>query len=202
MTGIIDYEAGNLASVQNALKRLNAEFFISNNPDELSRAERIIFPGVGEASSAMTRLRKNKLDLLIQDFPRPLLGICLGMQLLCKSSEEGKGSECEGLGIFSEKVLRFQVNDALTEKVPHMGWNSISVSADRSDSLLKGIKSGKDFYFVHSYYVTRGENTTATCSYILDFAAVMQKDNFYATQFHPEKSGMDGSVILENFLSL
>lgn len=168
------------------------ESVITDNPDELRAADKVIFPGVGEANSAMRYLKEKGLDEVIKSLKQPVLGICLGLQLMCIASEEGN-TEC--LGIFPNKVLRFQ-GDAI---IPHMGWNDFTSSIG---PLFDGIKSEDDVYFVHSYYAELGEYTTATCDYIQPFSAAISKENFYATQFHPEKSAGIGTRLLKNFLDL
>ena len=195
---IIKYNAGNIESVNNALNRLNVKAEITADPEKIRNADKVIFPGVGEASTTMKYLRNHKLDELIISLKQPVLGICLGLQLMCSHSEENN-TEC--LGIFNEKVKRFHPkpgNEFIT-KVPHMGWNSITNLKSRIFS--KEIEN-QHVYFVHSFYAGIGEHTTAICNYILPFSAALQKDNFYATQFHPEKSGSVGAKILENFINL
>ena len=192
MIAIIDYVAGNVKSVENAVRKLGYETLITSNPEEILNAEKVIFPGVGEASTAMNYLKSLKLDELIPTLKQPFLGICLGQQLLCDFSEEGN-TKC--LGIFNLKVKQFPATDI----VPHMGWNNLQ---KMSGPLFNGISEDDNFYFVHSYYCEVGENTTSECDYILPFSATLQKDNFYGTQFHPEKSGDVGSKILENFFKL
>lgn len=192
MIGIIDYGAGNVKSVENAVRKLGFETIITSDFEEIRNAEKVIFPGVGEASTAMKYLKERNLDTLIPTLKQPFLGICLGQQLLCDFSEEGN-TQC--LGIFNLKVKVFPATDI----VPHMGWNNLQ---QIKDELLEGISPEDNFYFVHSYYCEVGENTTSECDYILAFSATLQKDNFYGTQFHPEKSGDIGSKILENFLKL
>ncbi len=194
MTGIISYNAGNTRSVSNALARLKEEHFISDSPSELDSADRLIFPGVGEASSAMQHLKRTGLEQYILQVKRPFLGICLGMQLLCQYTEEGDHS-C--LGLIDAQVRRFR----LQMDVPHMGWNNLK-QMSTSNSLLLGIVPTDDFYFVHSYYVEPSIDTIAKCKYGLDFSAAVQKDNFYGVQFHPEKSSKCGEKILENFLQI
>jgi glutamine amidotransferase len=192
MIAILKYNAGNTRSVINAVNRQGYECKITNNKEELMNAGKVIIPGVGEAASAMKWLRENELDKLITSLHQPVLGICLGLQLMCRFSEEGN-SEC--LGIFDSDVRRFSPLD----KVPHMGWNNFqSVSGD----LFEGITADDDVYYVHSYYAELSRFTTAICNYILPFSAAMQKDNFFATQFHPEKSADTGVKILKNFLEL
>ena len=185
-------------SVDFALQRLGIEANVTADPDEIRSADRVIFPGVGEASTTMAYLRLNKLDHLITDLKQPVLGICLGLQLMCAHSEEG---DVECLGIFPESVKKFVpgAGAGYKIKVPHMGWNSIT---DLRSNLFDPSLENQYFYFVHSYYADSGVNTAAFCSYIVPFSAALQKDNFYATQFHPEKSGKAGERILENFLNL
>lgn len=189
---IINYGAGNIKSIQFAFKRLGIDAILSNNPEEILAADKIIFPGVGEASSAMTMLKETGLDELIPTLKQPVLGICLGMQLLCKSTEEGNTT---GLGIFDTKVKRFS-NDV---KVPQMGWNVIK---DLKSDLFSGIKEGEYMYLVHSYYAEHCAQTIAKTDYGINYASALQHDNFYGVQFHPEKSSTAGAKILENFLKL
>jgi glutamine amidotransferase len=191
---ILQYNAGNIRSVFFALKRLGVEPIITNDIEELNKADRIIFPGVGEASSAMENLRENKLDNAIVNFKQPVLGICLGMQLLCKYSEEGN---TDGLAVFNNNVKRFPKEKGY--KIPHIGWNTIS---KLNSELYENLKENDYVYFVHSYYADVNENTNAVCNYILEYSAGLQKNNFYATQFHPEKSGDIGEKILQNFLNI
>ena len=192
MIAIIDYVAGNVKSVANAVRRLGFETIITSDFEEIRNAEKVIFPGVGEASTAMKYLKQTNLEKLIPTLKQPFLGICLGQQLLCDFSEEG-ATKC--LGIFDLKVKEFPSTDI----VPHMGWNNLQ---KLQGPLFEGISEADNFYFVHSYYCEIGEFTTSECDYILPFSATLQKDNFYGTQFHPEKSGDVGSKILENFLKL
>ncbi|WP_185290324.1 imidazole glycerol phosphate synthase subunit HisH [Chryseobacterium lactis] len=192
MIAIIKYNGGNVNSVQNALKRLNTEALITDDPELILKADKVIFPGVGEASSTMKLLKEKELDLLIPTLKQPVLGICLGMQLMCKGNEEG---DTEGMGIFDINVRKFPAEDI----VPHMGWNTVSA---QSSPLFSGIGQDEDVYFVHSYYCELSEFTTSVCDYILPFSASLQKDNFYAVQFHPEKSGSIGNQILNNFINL
>jgi glutamine amidotransferase len=192
MIAIIQYNAGNIRSVQNALTRLGYESMVTDDHDLIRKAAKVILPGVGEAGSAMKHLKEKGLDKLIPSLKQPFLGICLGQQLLCGFSEEGN-TNC--LGIFDANVRRFPDK----EIVPHMGWNNFTRV---SGPLFKNVSAEEDVYFVHSYYCEVGEDTAATCDYILPFSAAMQKDNFYATQFHPEKSARVGQQILINFLSL
>ena len=189
---IIDYGAGNIKSIQFAFKRLGIDAVLSNNIDEIRNADKVIFPGVGEASSAMKMLRESELDTIIPTLRQPVLGICLGMQLMCNSSEEGN---TKGLGIFNVEVKRFS-NEV---KVPQMGWNVIS---DLQSDLFKGIKENEFMYLVHSFYAEQCDEMIAKTDYNIEYASALQKDNFYGVQFHPEKSGLTGSKILENFLKL
>jgi len=195
---IIKYNAGNIRSVDFALQRLGISASVTADQDEIRSADRVIFPGVGEASTTMSYLKLHKLDTLIRDLKQPVLGVCLGLQLMCSYSEEGD-TEC--LGIFPEKVLKFDPKPEETAlfKVPHMGWNSIT---GLRTPLFDRINDEEYFYFVHSFYATTGADTAATCNYLVPFSAALQRDNFYATQFHPEKSGKTGAKILENFINL
>lgn len=186
---IIDYGAGNVFSVKSAFERLGIEVSISSNKEEITTADRVVFPGVGHASAAMEKLRSTGLDKLIPHLTQPVLGVCLGMQLMCDLTEEGNE---KGLGIFDGlKVLRF--NHALN--IPHMGWNNLVDSAGFLENITE------DVYFVHSYYVPICSYTIASCQYGMEFSAALQKDNFYACQFHPEKSGKVGEEILKRFLT-
>ena len=193
MIAILKYNSGNIMSVRVALQRLGHEAVISDDPDVIRRADRVIIPGVGEASSAMSYLRERSLDTLIISLKQPVLGICLGLQLMCSYSEENN-TEC--LGIFDTIVRRFPAG----ARVPHMGWNDFSSLND--DPLLRGLKNEDNVYYVHSYYAAVNDFTTAVCDYGLPFSAAMQRDNFFATQFHPEKSAETGALILKNFLEL
>ena len=192
MIAIIDYDAGNVKSVQNALKKLGFEAVITSDIETIKNADKVIFPGVGEASSAMKKLQERGLDAVIQNLKQPVLGICLGMQLMCNASEEGN---TKALGIFDCEVKLFPNSDI----VPHMGWNNVS---EMKGKLLENISDTDNFYFVHSYYAEIGENTSSVCDYIKNFSATLEKDNFFAAQFHPEKSGDAGFKLLENFLNL
>jgi imidazole glycerol-phosphate synthase subunit HisH len=192
MIAIVKYNAGNIRSVQNALNRLGYDSIITDDERELVHAEKVIFPGVGEASSAMSYLRDRKLDKLLLSLTQPVLGICLGLQLMCQASEEAN-TKC--LGIFDSKVKKFPLSD----KVPHMGWNNFT---HYSGELFNGINEKDDLYYVHSYYAEICQQTIAICNYILPFSAAMNRNNFYATQFHPEKSAGVGNIILKNFLEL
>jgi glutamine amidotransferase len=195
VVAIIKYNAGNIYSVDYALKRLGMSPVVTAEPEVLLKADKVIFPGVGEAGTTMTYLKDTKLDLLIKDLRQPVLGICLGMQLMCRYSEEGDAG-C--LGIFDVDVKRF-IPQRHEDKVPHMGWNTLSIVAE---GLFTKEQDGQFVYFVHSYYVPVNSCTVAATEYILPFSAALQKDNYYATQFHPEKSGTVGEKILENFLRL
>jgi glutamine amidotransferase len=192
MIAILKYNAGNIKSVQNALTRLGYKSNITDDPAELLKADKVIFPGVGEASSAMQYLKERGLDDTITSLRQPVLGICLGLQLMCRHSEE---ADTDCLGIFDSAVKLFPPSD----KIPHMGWNNFfTVSGD----LFKGVSLEDDVYYVHSYYSEISSCTSSTCNYILPFSASMQNGNFYATQFHPEKSAGVGDKILQNFLNL
>lgn len=192
---IIKYNAGNIFSVEHAFKRLGIEAVVTGDKELIRKADKVIFPGVGEASSTMQHLQQTGLDKLIPDLKQPVLGICLGMQLMCSRSEEGN-VDC--LNIFGTEVKRF-VPQKHEDKVPHMGWNTISnVKSDLFDTSLEN----QFVYFVHSYYVAISEHTAAVTDYIHPFSAAMHKNNFYATQFHPEKSGSVGESILKNFLKI
>ena len=192
MIAIIDYDAGNVKSVQNALKKLGFEAVITSDIETIKNADKVIFPGVGEASSAMKKLKERGLDIVIPNLKQPVLGICLGMQLMCNASEEGN---TKALGIFDCEVKLFPNSDI----VPHMGWNNVS---EMKGKLLENISETDNFYFVHSYYAEICENTSSVCDYIKNFSATLEKDNFFAAQFHPEKSGDAGFKLLENFLNV
>lgn len=192
---IIDYNAGNVQSVQFALERLGVDSFLTNQSEEIIAADKVIFPGVGEASTTMQHLRNLGLDKVIPQLKQPVLGVCLGMQLLCEHSEE---NDTACLGIIPQKVIRFQPTDS-NIKVPHMGWNTIS---DLKSEIFSEDIAQKYVYFVHSFYVELGKYTTATTDYVQPFSAALQKDNFFATQFHPERSGSVGARILENFIKI
>ena len=188
---IIDYGAGNIQSIRFALERLGVSATLSSEPETIQSASHVIFPGVGEASSAMAKLKSTQLDKLIPELTQPVLGICLGMQLMCNASEEGNTTALE---IFDTEVVRFST----TRNVPHMGWNKVKGSG----VLFEKIPNDSHFYLVHSYYAKPNENTVGHCLYDINFAAAMAKNNFYGTQFHPEKSGTIGAQLLQNFLSL
>ena len=189
---IVKYNAGNIMSVTYALNRLGIDPLVSDDESVLKTADRVIFPGVGEASTAMKYLRERGLDVVLKNLTQPFLGICLGMQLMGQFSEEGD-TQC--LGIFDTSIKKFRQ----TDKVPHMGWNQISRF---KSSLLKGIPENSYMYFVHSYYAQLSNETSSTCNYIEEFSAGLQKDNYHAFQFHPEKSGEIGSIILKNFIEI
>lgn len=190
-TVIIKYNAGNIRSVTFAMERLGVNALVTDDHEAIRAADKVILPGVGEASSAMQFLREKKMDELIRSLKQPVLGICLGMQLMCTFSEEGNTS-C--LGIFPKTVKRFK-----GEKVPQIGWNNV---IDLKSGLFSGIRENDYMYFVHGYYVELGENTIASTEYGVKYSSSIQKDNFYATQFHPEKSGKAGEHLLRNFLAL
>ena len=190
---VVKYNAGNIQSVMNALRRVGVDPVLTDNPVELRKADRVIFPGQGEASHAMEYLQTHGLDQVIKSLTQPVLGICIGQQLMCEHSEEGN-VDC--LGIFTAQVLRFHPQKH-EQKVPHMGWNQLE---NVQDSLLEGICEGAFVYFVHSFYVPTTDYTIATTNHILSFSSAMRKGNFMATQFHPEKSGSVGERILTNFL--
>jgi len=195
---IIKYNAGNIESVSNALLRLGIQAEITGEQEKIRSADKVIFPGVGEASTTMAYLKREGLGKLIPTLEQPVLGICLGLQLMCSHSEEGD-TAC--LGIFEEKVRRFDPDPGkeYVTKVPHMGWNTITML---KSNLFDPSLENQFVYFVHSFYATVGEHTAAVTDYITPFSAALQKGNFYATQFHPEKSGTAGSRILENFLKI
>lgn len=189
---IVNYGAGNIKSIQFAFKRLGVDAILSNNPEEIKEADKVIFPGVGEASSAMKMLIESGLDKLIPTLKQPVLGICLGMQLMCKHTEEG---DTKGLGIFDVNVKRF-LNSV---KVPQMGWNTIT---NLKSDLFKGIKEQDYMYLVHSYYAENCEEAIATSNYQLEYASALENNNFFGVQFHPEKSSAAGAQLLKNFLEL
>ena len=189
---ILNYGSGNIQSIQFALNRLGFEGVLSNNYEEILSADKVIFPGVGEASSAMKRLKESGLDKLIPKLKQPVLGICLGMQLMCAYSEEGN---TEGLGIFDDNVMKFTPK----VKVPQMGWNTIY---NLKSDLFNGISENEFMYLVHSFYVPNSENSIALTNYEVEYCSALQKNNFYGVQFHPEKSGKFGEQILNNFLKI
>lgn len=191
---IVKYNAGNILSVTYALERLGISPVVTDNIEELQKADRVIFPGVGEASTAMAYLKERSLDTVIKNLEQPVLGICLGMQLLCSYSEENNTS-C--LSVFDERVVSFLPNGA--DKIPQVGWNTIS---DYSSNLFKGLPTNAYCYFVHGYYAALGPDTIATTNYILPYSAALHKNNFYGVQFHPEKSAVVGEKILQNFLDI
>jgi imidazole glycerol-phosphate synthase subunit HisH len=192
MIAIVKYNAGNIRSVKNALDRIGVESVLTDDPDELRNAEKVIFPGVGEASTAMKYLKERGLDEVLKTLTQPFLGICLGMQLMCDHSEE---NDTPCLGIFNEKVKLFPPE----ELVPHMGWNDF---ISHSGPLFEGISTLDNMYFVHSYFAEVGGHSVATTDYVLPFSSALQKDNFYGVQFHPEKSADVGRKLIENFLKL
>ncbi len=191
---IIKYNAGNIRSVLFALERMGFSATVTDDPGDIFQADRVIFPGVGEASSAMAYLRERKLDDLIRNLKQPVLGICLGMQLMCSRSEE---NDTQCLGIFGEEVRLFPPREGF--KVPHMGWDTVG---NLKSGLMEGVEAGSHVYFVHSYYAGPGTDTIAEGSYGLPFSAGLARDNFYGVQFHPEKSAGAGERILHNFLDL
>ena len=192
MIAIIKYNGGNVNSVQNALDRLQTESVITDDFEIVQKADKVIFPGVGEASSTMKNLKEKGLNDLIPTLTQPVLGICLGMQLMCRNNEEGNTT---GMEIFDINIKKFPPENL----VPHMGWNTIS---GFKSSVFSGVEEKSDVYFVHSFYCELSEYTTSVCDYILPFSASLQKDNFFAMQFHPEKSGRIGNELLKNFLKL
>jgi imidazole glycerol-phosphate synthase subunit HisH len=194
---IIKYNAGNILSVQNALKRLDINAIISDNHEEIRSSDKVIFPGVGEAGTTMKYLREHNLDTLIKSLTQPVLGICLGLQLMCSHTEEGD-TDC--LGIFDNEVRKFKSDTLQTPiKVPHIGWNRIKELKGR---LIDNSLENQYVYFVHSYYAEKGQYTTAITDYGIEFSSAIEKNNFYAVQFHPEKSSKNGEKILQNFLKL
>ena len=193
---IIKYNAGNIRSVLFALERIGVEALVTDEADSIISADKIIFPGVGEASSAMDYLRQRKLDLLIQNLRQPVLGVCLGMQLLCTRSEE---NDTRCIGVFKETVKKFSPGEDQHLKVPQVGWNNIY---DLKSELFSGIPENSFTYFVHGYYVGLGETTIAKTDYVQPYSSALQKKNFYGVQFHPEKSAFAGERILKNFIQL
>ena len=195
-TVIIKYNAGNIRSVLFALDRIGVEGVVTDNPEEILAADKVIFPGVGEASTAMNYLKERNLDKLITGLKQPTLGICLGMQLMCKHSEE---NDTPCLGIFDTEVKRFQSPVDNLLKIPQIGWNNIT---GLYSTLFEHVPENSYMYFVHSYYAALSPYTVATTNYVINYSSALQKDNFYAVQFHPEKSADAGQQILENFLKL
>ncbi|CAL1520094.1 imidazole glycerol phosphate synthase subunit HisH [Chitinophaga sp. MM2321] len=195
-TVIIKYNAGNIRSVQFALERLGVTGIVTDDPAEIMSADKVIFPGVGEASTAMRYLKERKLDQLITSLQQPVLGICLGMQLLCRYSEE---NDTGCLGVFDVDVKRFQSPVENLLKIPQIGWNNI---AGLHSVMFEHVPENTYMYFVHSYYAALGADTVAITNYVINYSAALQKDNFYAVQFHPEKSAEGGARIIENFLNL
>ena len=193
---VIKYNAGNIRSVDYALKRLGIDAEVTAEKEKILAADKVIFPGVGEAGTTMKYLRRTKMDDLIRNLKQPVLGICLGLQLMCEHSEEGN-TKC--LGIFNEHVKKFRSEEKRKTKVPHMGWNSLN---NVKSPLFEQKLEGQYVYFVHSFYAGIGKDTVAITDYIVNFSAALQKDNFFATQFHPEKSGSVGEQILKNFIEL
>jgi len=192
---IIQYNAGNIQSVLYALERIGVSAMVTDRADLIQTADKVIFPGVGEASTAMQYLKERNLDTLISELKQPVLGICLGMQLMCTHSTE---NDTACLGIFEEQVKQFETSDP-TIKVPQIGWNTITAL---KTSLFKGIAENSFSYFVHGYYAAKGKHTIATTNYIQEYSSALHKDNFYGVQFHPEKSALVGERIIQNFLSL
>ncbi|MCW3467570.1 imidazole glycerol phosphate synthase subunit HisH [Chitinophaga nivalis] len=195
-TVIIKYNAGNIRSVQFALERLGVNGIVTDDKEEILSADKVIFPGVGEASTAMKYLRERNLDQLIRQLQQPVLGICLGMQLLCNHSEE---NDTPCLGVFDIAVKRFQSPGENLLKIPQIGWNNIT---GLHSVVFEHVPENAYMYFVHSYYAALGADTVAISNYIINYSAALQKDNFYAVQFHPEKSATAGARIIENFLNV
>ncbi|ACU59325.1 imidazole glycerol phosphate synthase subunit HisH [Chitinophaga pinensis] len=195
-TVIIKYNAGNIRSVMFALDRIGVEGIVTDDPEAIKSADKVIFPGVGEASTAMNYLKERNLDKLIKELKQPVLGICLGMQLMCKHSEENN-TPC--LGIFDVEVKRFTSPVDNLLKIPQIGWNNIT---GLYSTMFEHVPENSYMYFVHSYYAALAPDTVATANYVINYSAGLQKDNFYAVQFHPEKSATVGQKILENFLKL
>ncbi len=194
-TVIIQYNAGNIQSVLYALERIGMTAVVTDDPTLIQSADKVIFPGVGEASTAMQYLKERNLDILIPQLKQPILGICLGMQLMCSHSEE---NDTPCLGIFNEQVQKFTTSEP-TLKIPQMGWNTI---CDLKSDLFTSVPENSFAYFVHGYYATLGAQTIAKTDYILTYSAALQKDNFYGVQFHPEKSALVGEQIIKNFIAL
>ena len=196
MIVIVDYDTGNLRSVCNALERIGADYVLTDDPKVIAQADRVLLPGVGEASSAMEKLHQRGLCDVIRSLEVPVLGICIGMQLMCRHSEEG---DVDCLGIFDADVRRFNPDKEAGVKVPHMGWNTVS---DVKTGLFEGLADGDFVYFVHSYAASVCDDTIAISDNGRKFSAAMRRNNFYAVQFHPEKSGQAGETILRNFMNL
>ena len=194
-TVIIKYNAGNIQSVLYALERIGVNALVTDAIEEIKTADKVIFPGVGEASTAMQYLKERKLDELIKNLKQPVLGICLGMQLMCTHSTE---NDITCLGIFEEQVKQLETTDP-SIKVPQIGWNTITAL---KTPLFKGVTENSYAYFVHGYYAAKGQHTIATTNYIQDYSSALHRDNFYGVQFHPEKSALVGEQIIQNFLSL
>ncbi len=194
MIAVIDYDTGNLRSVANALQRLGAEFCVTDDKSKILAADRVLLPGVGEARSAMAKLHERGLLELLPTLTQPVLGICIGVQLMCQYSEEG---DVECMGIFDSSVRKFSTDMGL--KVPHMGWNSIE---NLSSPLFDGVDEGSYIYYVHSFAPELSKQSIATTKYGIEYSAALNRDNFFGTQFHPEKSGSVGEKILSNFLKL
>lgn len=192
MLAVLDYGAGNIASVANILQSIAVDFVVSNDIKILQTADKILFPGVGHASFAMNKLHEFNLISFIQNYSKPFLGICLGMQVMCAYTEEG---DTQGLGILPVNIKKFPPQDI----IPHIGWNAVIY---RENALFKDIPQNTDFYFVHSYYAEKNPYSIAECKYILEFCCAVQKDNFWGVQFHPEKSAEYGRKIIENFILL
>lgn len=195
-TAILKYNAGNTQSVLFALERLGAEAVVTDDPEELRSADKVIFPGVGEASTAMKYLRDRKLDQVLKDLQQPVLGICLGMQLLCRHSEE---NDTPCIGVFDLDVKKFESPAGNLLKIPQIGWNNIT---GLHSVVFEHVPQNAYMYFVHSYFVELGPETTAIANYVINYSAALQKDNFYAVQFHPEKSADAGQSLIESFLKL
>lgn len=193
---IVKYNAGNIQSVQYALERIGASALVTDDHELIQSADKVIFPGVGEASTAMSYLQSRSLDVLLKGLQQPVLGICLGMQLMCKYSEE---NDTDCMGIFDEQVKLFQPEKSAGLKVPQIGWNTIR---NLSTPLFKDVPENSFCYFVHGYYASKGEHTIATTDYVQPYSAALHRDNFYGVQFHPEKSAVVGEQILKNFLTL
>lgn len=193
MVSIIDYGTGNIFSLCNAVKRAGIDYAVTSDKDIITKSSHVILPGVGEASAVMKEIKKRGLDEVIKGLEIPVLGICIGMQVLCSYSEEG---DTESLSVFPERVIKLRGDDI---KIPHMGWNRVYSSGNL---LFKGLDSGEWFYFVHSFAPEKGDSTISTTNYGVEFSSALNKENFYGTQFHPEKSGVAGERFLMNFLTM